>query len=59
MMESAISNFLINNPGLRNDDFAGRQFLYPMIPEPSTAALAGIGMLVLLRLKRASVARSV
>ena len=52
MMESAISGFLISNPGLRNDDFAGRQFLYPIIPEPTSMALAGIGMLVLLGFKR-------
>lgn len=52
MMESAISNFLIANPGLRNDDFAGRQFLYP-IPEPATTTLLGMGLLALLNLKRA------
>ena len=53
MMESAISGFLIGNPGLRNDDFAGRQFLYP-IPEPATATLLGLGVLALLYRKRNS-----
>jgi hypothetical protein len=48
MMESAISGFLIGSPGLRNDDFAGRQFLYPVVPEPTVGALCGMGLIAML-----------
>jgi hypothetical protein len=30
---------------LQNDDYGTRQFLYPQIPEPSTLALAALGLL--------------
>jgi len=49
LMESSISNFFLANPNLQNDDFAGRQFLYPTnpVPEPVTAAAFGIGALAM------------
>ena len=45
LMESSISNFFLANPSLQNDDFAGRQFLYPTnpVPEPMSAAVLAIG----------------
>jgi hypothetical protein len=47
LMESALPGHLIGDPSpLRNDDYAGRQFLYPVIPapEPSTLSLAALGL---------------
>ncbi len=56
LMESeGWTDLLYVDPKLRNDDFAGRQFLYP-VPEPGTGGmlLAGGAMLALLgRLRRA------
>ena len=41
LMETRIPNVLLGNlTPLQNDDFGGRQFLYPMVPEPSTLVLA-------------------
>jgi len=51
LMESQISNFFLNNAHLTNDDFAGRQFLYP-VPEPSMLAVLGLGFGALLRRRR-------
>jgi hypothetical protein len=47
LMESNIPRELIGNPfPLQNDDYAGRQFLYPyVICEPTSIALAGRGLL--------------
>jgi hypothetical protein len=40
LMESAIPFELLGDPTpMRNDDFGGRQFLYPWVPEPGTAWL--------------------
>ncbi|WP_454061988.1 PEP-CTERM sorting domain-containing protein [Candidatus Nitrospira salsa] len=51
LMESAIPDVFIGNPTpLQNDDFGGRQFLYPfvsstVIPEPSTILLFATGLI--------------
>ena len=59
-MESAIPSVLFFGTGvpLRNDDYAGRQFMYPVVPEPTTAAalLAGAGALGLRRHRKSRVA---
>jgi hypothetical protein len=55
LMESAISGFFIGNPNpLQNDDFAGRQFLYPTfpVPEPATMAALALGAALLVRRRR-------
>jgi hypothetical protein len=52
MMESQMSNYFFGNPNMmQNDEFAGRQFLYPVVPvpEPATLAILGLGGLALLR----------
>ncbi|MCA9130190.1 MAG: PEP-CTERM sorting domain-containing protein [Planctomycetales bacterium] len=57
LMESSIpSTFFINGAFLQNDDFGGRQFLYPQlnaVPEPSSLiVLAGLGMYSLVGRRR-------
>lgn len=55
LMETAIDPFFLGNPNmLRNDDFAGRQFLYPIlpVPEPATMAILGLGALAVLRRRK-------
>ena len=52
LMESQMSGFFFGNPNMmQNDEFAGRQFLYPVmpVPEPATIAVLGLGGLALLR----------
>jgi len=46
LMESFIPDALLGDAvPLRNDDFGGRQFLYPwLVPEPSTLVLLGLGL---------------
>jgi hypothetical protein len=47
LMESAFNRSLaIANPVLQHDDFAGRQFLYP-VPEPTLPGLAWLGLAAL------------
>jgi PEP-CTERM motif len=48
LMESETSRSLaVANPVLQADDFAGRQFLYPHVPEPGSAGLLGLAAIVL------------
>jgi len=52
LMESNISNFFLTN-SLQNDDFAGRQFLYPTaVPEPATMLALGAGAALIARRRR-------
>lgn len=56
LMETAIPNslFFSNGVPLRNDDYAGRQFMYPTVPEPSATLvlLASAGVLATRRQRR-------
>ena len=49
LMESFVPNALLGlDVPLRNDDYGGRQFLYPfVIPEPATALLVALGAIAL------------
>lgn len=54
MMESNISSFFLTN-SLQNDDFAGRQFLYPTaVPEPATMTVLALAGLAALRRRKRS-----
>ena len=45
LMESGALFDLLGAEGtLQNDDFAGRQYLYPVVPEPSTFLLVSLGL---------------
>ncbi|TWU60164.1 hypothetical protein Poly51_04390 [Rubripirellula tenax] len=56
LMESAIPNtFFVNGATLQNDDFGGRQFLYPhvmAVPELSSLAFVSFGAVVALGYRR-------
>jgi len=52
MMESQFQAALRSLPVLQNDDFGGRQFLYPL-PEPGTLVLLASGLLGLAPARRA------
>ena len=54
LMETDLPQTLIGDlTPLRNDDYGGRQFLYPfIIPEPSTELLFGTGLISLLLYNR-------
>ncbi len=49
----AAGNPVTNLTPLSNDDYSTRQFLYPVVPEPSTILLLGIGGISLLGYRKA------
>jgi hypothetical protein len=54
LMQSYISNEIYAyDQKLQNDDFAGRQFLYPfVVPEPASLPLAGVGLVAFAAARR-------
>lgn len=54
LMESSVTEGRFARAvGLQNDEFAGRQFLYPyVVPEPSSIVFAGIGLTALIHGRR-------